>query len=180
MNKKYNDLEYIEIAKIINTHGIKGYVKVNAYTEDLYDIRKYENLYLLKNNMLEQVEIEKLTTLNGYVLIKFKNIENIYEAEKLKNISIYVSKEERNIKNPIEDNDEYYISDLIGIDVYENEKLIGKLIDVIESSTDIYVIERLDKNKKNNILIPAHKNFIENINIEKKEMHVKLRGLDEI
>lgn len=90
------------------------------------------------------------------------------DAEKLKGQELFVHR-----KHAVElEEDEYFICDLIGIDVYEEDKLLGQLTDVLETgSNDVYIVQ--DSNMRE-ILIPALKSVVESIDIEGKRMQVKL------
>ena len=104
--------------------------------------------------------------------IIFYGIESINDAEKLKNKIIKIPDE---FALPL-DKDEYYIRDLYGLNVYdENKKFLGHITDVIQTgANDVYVINK-------NLLIPAIKECILKIDIKNKIMSVKLlKGLREL
>lgn len=176
MNKDIMD-KYIKIGQIVNTHALKGDLKVNMYTENLDDIKKYSYIYLDLDDKKEKFEIEKIRFSKKQVLLKLKNINHINDAEKLKDKYIYINEEQLLKNNPLQDN-EYYIKDLIGLNVLDQEGInIGKITEVLELNTDVYIV----KNKEGKeILIPAIKRFIKKVNIKEKKMIVELGGLDEI
>lgn len=230
-DNKSNETQYIEIGKIVNTHGIAGNVKVNMYTEDLLDIKKYENIYLKENKRVNSlihklnienkeknkektnrsnadkyinIKIEKISKVKNQVILKIENIDKIEEAEYLRDSSIYITKEELEEKNELNE-DEYYLVDLIGIDVYDVDLKIniGNIIDIQSyTQNDIYIVEtneeyeKLKQNKnikqnkkekpkdksniKKQILIPAVKEYILEVDLENNLMKIKLGGLDEI
>lgn len=107
------------------------------------------------------------------VLIKFKSIDTVEQAEKLRNSYLKLS------RDSVEDleEDRYYIVDLIGIDVYTDENiLLGKLEDIFNTgSNDIYVVkDELGKQ----ILLPAISDVIKQIDIKNKKMIVHIiKGL---
>lgn len=98
------------------------------------------------------------------VYIKLFEINNIEDAQKLKDSIIKIPE---SLALPLDEN-EYYLQDLYGLDVYEEENFLGKITDIIQTgANDIYVVN-------NKILIPAVKQYILNIDIKNKIMHVKL------
>jgi 16S rRNA processing protein RimM len=90
------------------------------------------------------------------------------EAEKLKGMDLYVAR-----KHAIElEEDEFFMADIIGLEVYEGEKRLGILTDILETgSNDVYIIT--DDNKKE-LLIPALKSVVKVIDIEERVMQVIL------
>lgn len=172
----------IKIGQIVNTHSLKGNIKVNMYTETLEDIKKYSYIFISLKNMDEdkekiKFEIEEIKFLKNQVILKLKGIEDISEAEKLKNKYIYITEEQLKKNNPLKNN-EYYIKDLVGLDVInEKGEKVGILSEVLELNTDVYVVKR---SFGKDILIPAIKQFVKKVNIEENKMLVSLGGLDEI
>jgi 16S rRNA processing protein RimM len=165
-----SDIKFISVGKIINTHGLNGEVKVFPTTDDL------NRFSLLKSVFINHIEYEiKNYRINkNLVFIKFKDVDDINAAEKLKGFFLEISKDKA---LPLA-LDEYYLCDLYNICVYdENNNFLGKLIEIIQTGAhDIYVVFNKDlKNKKSRkILIPAVKKFILSVDIKNKKMHVKL------
>lgn len=166
--------EYFEIGQIVNTSGLKGIVKVNSFSDD---IRRFENLSKVligKNKNLTEYMIEEVRYSKNQVLIKFRGIDTIEEAETFKNCYIKIKREE--LEELPEDT--YYIIDLIGINVYlENGILVGEIIDVFPTgSNDVYVIKR---EENTDLLIPAIKDVVKSISIQEKKMIINLiEGLE--
>ena len=167
-------VEYFEIGHISNTHGLKGEMKVRPFTEDK---KRYEELKKILINIKDEYkeyEIESVRYQKDVVLLKLKGVEDIETAEKLKNHYISITREDaKNLQN-----NEYFIADLIGSEIFENEELIGILDDVFTAgASDVYVIKR--KGKKD-LLLPALKSIIKNVNVENKRIDVEIpRGLED-
>ena len=161
--------EFFELGQIVNVFGIKGFVKVVAYTEDISRFKQLDKVFLVKNEIKKEYEIEEVKYHKNFVLIKFKNINTVEEAETLRNYYIQVKRE--TLGEP--DEGTYYIADLIGIDVYSDEgKFLGILEDIYNTgSNDIYVVR--EKNGKQ-ILLPAINDVIKEINITDKKILVHL------
>ena len=162
-------LPNLEIGQIVNTFGIKGQIKVKPFTDD---IRRFDNLkevYVEKNKTKKEYEIEEVKYHKDMVLIKFKSIETVEQAEKLKNSYITIS---RDSAEELEE-DRYYIVDLLGLEVYTDEQiLLGILEDIFNTgSNDIYVVKSSDGKQ---ILLPAIKDVVKNIDIENKKITVHI------
>ena len=161
--------EYFEIGQIVNTFGIKGFVKVNPFTDDLERFEELDSVFVIKNKESIEMKIEEIKYHKNLVLIKFKGIEDINMAEKYKGCYIKI-KREATRKLP---KDTYFIADLIGLPVYEeNGNLLGKLDDIYNNkSHDIYVVkDELGKQ----ILLPSTKEVIKQIDIENEKIVVHL------
>lgn len=143
------------IGKIINTHGIRGELKVEPYTFDNKRFSKLKSVYVgddLKEFLIKKVRV------NNFVYITFEGFENINDVLNLKGLEIYIKDEDR---LDLEE-DQYYISDIIGKKVYDTEdNYIGILKNVLEyPANDIFIIESDDKSIYQ---IPAVKEFIKKI-----------------
>ena len=161
--------EYFEIGQIVNTFGIKGFVKINPFTDDLERFEELKSVFVVKNKELIEMQIEEVKYHKHLVLVKFKGIEDINMAEKYKGCYIKIKRE--NARKLPEDT--YFIADLIGIKVYdENGNLLGKVDDIYNNkSTDIYVIKD-DLGKQ--ILLPSTKEVIKQIDVDEEKMVVHL------
>ena len=158
-----------EIGQIVNTFGIKGFVKVNPFTDDMERFEELESVLVEKNKELIEMKIEEIKYHKNQVLIKFKGIEDINMAEKYKGCYIRINRKDAR-KLP---KDTYFIADLIGIKVYDdNGNLLGKVDDIYNNkSHDIYVVKN-DLGKQ--ILLPSTKEVIKQIDIDNDRIVVHL------
>ena len=159
-------MEFYEIGKIINTHGLKGLMRIEYYHYEPKKLMEVSSIYLGEEKI--KYTIKKITT-NKKILLNLQGIDDINEAEKLKNYKIFISLDEKEIL--IEDKDEYFIEDIIGISVYDTkDKYIGKITNIHKTSkNDIYEIDNDIKK-----LIPSSKQFIKKIDLENKKITVEL------
>ena len=161
--------ELLDIGKIVNTRGIKGEVKVIPLTDRLERFNCLEWIYIDKNNCLEKYFIESTSFFKNFVYIKFKEVKDLETAENLKGLYVKVDRENA-VKLP---QDTYFICDLIDSHVYECEgRFLGKLKDVLKTgSNDVYIIETEGEKE---ILVPALKTVVKEINLEEKIIRVSL------
>lgn len=161
--------EYFEIGQIVNTFGIKGLVKVKPFTDDLERFEELKSVFVVKNKELIEMQIEEVKYHKDLVLIKFKGIEDMNMAEKLKGCYIKINRKDAR-KLP---EDTYFIADLIGIKVYDDEgNFLGKVDDIYNNKVhDIYVIKD-DLGKQ--ILLPSTKEVIKDIDIDDDKIVVHL------
>jgi len=158
------NMNYTQVGKIINTHGVKGEVKVYPLTNNIYRFDQLKKVYLGKDKL--KVEVEKIRYHKEMVIIKFMGINDINQIISFKDDFIYVDEEDR-IELP---EGHYFIYDIIGCIVYNTHgEKIGTVVDVIQSaSNDVYVVKEYDIDKE--YLIPAIKEFIIHVDVDKKKI----------
>ena len=165
--------KYFEVGQIVNTFGIKGFVKVKPFTDDMERFEELKSVLVEKNKELIEMQIEKVQYKQTVVLLKLKGIEDMDMAEKFKGCYLKIKREDAR-KLP---EDTYFIADLIGLNVYTEEgQLLGKVDDIYNNkSNDIYVIkDELGKQ----ILLPGIKDVIKHIDIDNEKIIVHLlKGL---
>ena len=161
--------EYFEIGQIVNTFGIKGFVKVKPFTDDLERFEELKSVFVVKSKELIEKQIEEVKYHKNLVLIKFKGIEDLNMAEKLKGCYIKINRKDAR-KLP---EDTYFIADLIGANVYDEDgNLLGKVDDIYNNKVhDIYVIKD-DLGKQ--ILLPSTKEVVKDIDIDNDKIVVHL------
>ena len=163
----------LEIGQIVNTFGIKGEVKVKPFTDDIKRFDKLKKVNIEQKNSKQEYEIENIKYHKDMVILKLKGIDQIEQAELLRNSYLKI---DRNEEEPLEENT-YYIVDLLGLSVYTEEGiLLGILDDIYNTgSNDIYVVkDSLGKQT----LLPAIRDVIKKIDIENQKIIVHvMKGL---
>ncbi|KAB3535193.1 16S rRNA processing protein RimM [Alkaliphilus pronyensis] len=158
-------MKFLRVGKIVNTHGIKGGLKVVPTTDYPERFEELEYVYLDKTTKLT---INKIQYVKNMVIVTFQDYGDINLVEGFKGKALYIDESQRR-ELP---EDTYYIIDLIGIDVYTvDEVYLGKVKDIIQTGpSEVYVI-RNDEGKE--VMIPAVKEFMPVIDIEAKKIIVK-------
>jgi len=163
---KGEDMEFYETGKIINTHGLKGLIRIEYYHYKPKKLMEASSIYVGKEKTKYSI---KNITVNKKILLNLHGLDDINEAEKLKNSKIFINLEEKELL--IEDKDEYFIEDIIGLNVYDTkDKYIGKITNIHKTGkNDIYEIDNDIKK-----LIPASKQFIKIIDLKNNKIIVEL------
>lgn len=159
--------DLLQVGIITKTHGLRGEVKVFPTTDDARRFKKLKEVILDTGREKITLEIEGVRFFKNLVILKFKGIDNINDIERNTGKSLYVTRE-----NAVKlGKDEYFIADLIGIDVFDEEgRRLGVLKDVIETgANDVYSIE-LENSQE--LLLPAIKQCILDVDIDNKKMKV--------
>lgn len=161
-------LEYISIGQIVNTHGIRGEVKVYPLTDSVERFDQLDHVYIEEGSGLTALDVINVKYIKNMVIIKFKGIDDVQSAEQLRNKYIKVHRKDT-VKLP---KDSFLICDLIGLPVFtEAGEALGKVTDVLQTgSNDVFVVK--DKDKE--ILIPGLKSIFKAIDIENAKIIVEL------
>lgn len=161
--------DLLQAGVITTTHGIRGEVKVFPTTDDVHRFEDLDSVLLYTGRDYMKLEIENVKYFKQYAILKFKGIDNINDIEKYKGRSLYVTRDQA---IPLEE-DEYYIADLIGLDVYlESGEKFGVLKDVMETgANDVYIVET-EEGKE--VLIPAIHECVLDIDVEENRMEIHL------
>jgi len=164
----------LEIGKIVNTHALRGDVKIQYWCDDPELFHELEYVYVDG----EKFDIVNSRLHKNFVILHLKGIEDINVAETYKNKVLTV---EREMLGELPDGT-YYICDLLGLEVLKLDgKKLGTIEDIIKTgSNDVYVVEN---GTKKPILLPVIDDVVKEVNVEEGYVKVELmKGLvdDEI
>ena len=171
--------DFISIGKIQKTVGISGYLNIKFLTDfplrflNLRQVRIFneEKKIFIKNEITgnENFIIEDFKFINDYGRILFRFYGSIDNAKKLINSLILVSEKD---KLNLEENS-FYFFDLIGCEIKNNNKLIGRVISVENYGGDDLLNIKIYDNEKE-FLLHMVKSFIKKIDIRNKIIEVEL------
>lgn len=159
-------MNYLYIGKLVNTHGIKGEVRLLSkfrYKDKVF-VKGFK-VYVGKDK--EEFEIEKYRAHKNFDMLVFKDNYDINKVEYLKGSLVYINKDDLHL-----DDDTFLSIDLIGFNVIIDNKNIGIIKEVLDTpANEVLVLD-------NNVMIPYVKDFIDNINIKEKIITIKnIKGL---
>ena len=168
--------DLLQVGVITTTHGVRGEVKVFPTTDDPARFKKLKNVVSDTGKEMIDLEVAGVKFFKNMVIVKFKGIDNINDVEKYRKKSLYVTRE-----NAVElKKNEYFIADLIGLSVESDEgEDLGEVSDVLQTgANDVYV---LSKEGTDDILLPAIRECVKNVDLEGGKMTVHfLPGLREL
>ena len=152
----------LQVGAILDTHGLRGEVKVFPTTDDPSRYDDLEEVELLtKEGKYIHLEVEHVRYFKNLVIVKFKSYDNINDIEQYKKCNLYVTRE-----NAVElEEDEYFVADLIGLTAKSDEgEELGTLTDVLTTgANDVYVITGADWEE---LLVPAIHDCVQEVNVE--------------
>ncbi|SIS37719.1 ribosome maturation factor RimM [Salimicrobium flavidum] len=167
--------EYLNVGKIVNTHGIKGEVKIKRITDFEERFKKGRTLYWTSGETDDPIALTVDTHRihKGFDLLSFREYPTINDVEPLKNGMLMVKKEEIGSLGA----DEFYFHEIIGCYVYTKTGLyVGKIKEILTpGANDVWVVDREDKG---DALIPYIEDVVIRVDIQKQSVIIEpMEGL---
>jgi len=167
--KEFIEEDLINIGKIVGTYGYQGMVRVVPLTDFPQRFKQLKRVILWHQGMGKEVAVEASRPYKAVHLLKLEGIDSREEAQLYQNALLKIEESEL---YPLPEG-YYYHFQLQGLSVYDEEKgLLGELTDILETgANDVYVVKSREYGE---ILLPAIKEVILDIDLEEKKMLVKL------
>ena len=165
--------DLLQVGAITSTHGVRGEVKVFPTTDDAKRFSKLKEVELETREGTTTLHIKGVKYFKQFVILKFAEYDSLNDVESIKGRKLFVTR-----KNAVKlQKDEYFIVDLIGLKVIDEEKQMeGTLTDVLQTgANDVYDITLADGR---NLLLPAIADCVLHVDLENKviKIHI-LEGL---
>ncbi|MBB1080187.1 ribosome maturation factor RimM [Limosilactobacillus sp. STM2_1] len=168
-------MEYYNVGKIVNTHGVRGEVRVLATTDFISErFAPGSTLYLQEETEPLALKIEKARQHKGFILVKFMGYDNINDVEKFRDHELMVSADDQ---QPLDDG-QYYYHQIIGLAVETTDgQKLGKIKEILSpGANDVWVVERPGKR---DLLLPVIDDVIKKVDLDNQLVKVELmEGLE--
>lgn len=147
--------KYIYLGRIVNTHGIKGELRL------LSDFEKKELVFkkdfpIYIGQVKQKEIITNYRTHKEFDMVTLKGYTNINEVLKYKGEKVYINKEDLHLKE-----EEYLYAELIGLFIYENEEKLGIVKNIVYNKSNILLYIEGEKN----FYIPLNQEFIKKVDV---------------
>ena len=163
--------KYLETGKIVGTHGIRGMVRVRAWSDSGEFLTNFKRFFLSPNGENE-LKTLKIQPHGGVVLVAFKGIDTVEQAESLRGKTLYISRED--IKLP---EGRYFIDDLIGCGVFDADSGVkyGEISEVSQTgANDVWHVRSGEKE----YLLPAIDEVIATVDPENERLEIRpMKGI---
>jgi 16S rRNA processing protein RimM len=157
-------MEYICIGKIVQTHGIKGELRIRSnFLKKDRVFKKGFNLYLGEDKIKETINTYRPH--KDFDMVTFDGYNNINEVLKYLKLLVYVRKEDIELKS-----DEYILEELVGLNVIEDGICLGKVREIVYNNSNILLNVVSDEHS---FYIPNNANFIKKVNLDNNEVIVE-------
>ena len=166
--------QYLQVGVISSTHGVRGEVKVFPTTDSPQRFRELKEVMLDTGREQLSLEVEGVKFFKQFAILKFKGYDYINDIEKYKGCSLKIAEE--NLTDL--DDGEFYYHEIIGLDVYEGDTLIGQVKEILQpGANDVWVVKR--KGKKD-LLLPYIPPVVLDVDVAAGRIEVELmEGLDD-
>lgn len=161
--------EFTYVGKIVNTHGLKGEVRI------LSDFEKKDKVFIPGMTIYigRKKEKEIINTYRHhkvFEMITMKGYSDINEIIRYKGLYVYVKKEDLNLND-----NEYLDSDLISLNVYVDNNNIGIITDIRDSGHNKFLVIKTDEKE---VFVPMQDEFIKEVNLKDKKIVIKpIKGM---
>lgn len=155
--------KFLEAGQIVNTHGIRGEVKIMPWCDGPAFLKAFSTFYIEGT----PYSVESSRVHKNMLLCKLKGIDDVSVAQTYKNKVVHIDRDSAPIAK-----DRVFIADLIGLPVYADGQEIGVLKDVYTGpANDVYLVKG-----QREYMIPAVSEFLEDVNVD--EGYIKVRLLE--
>ena len=162
--------EFLEIGKIVGTHGVRGMVRIQPWSDSGDFLCRFKSFYL--DGGKTKINASKITPHGQVVIAAFEGVNSIEAAEGYRGRVLFIKREDAKLPEG-----RYFVSEIIGSEVFDADtnELLGILSDVSETgANDVWHIKRGDRE----YLVPAIESVIVSVNIDEEKIVIKtLRGI---
>ena len=152
--------QFLECAKIINTHGVRGDVKLESLCDSPEVLASLERVFVLEDGKYREIEVKQASVFKQFVLATLEGIDDMDKAIAMKGTMLYASRDDFELGEG-----DFFIADLLGLPVIDNLNgtVYGKIKDVINrGASDIYVVNTPNGEK----MIPVVDEFVKRVDLE--------------
>ncbi len=152
---------YIECAKVVNTHGCHGGVKMESWCNSPEELASLKRLFFKEGASYRECRVLKASVMKQFVVAVLDTVDSMDLALALKGKTVYALREDFHLEKG-----EYFIADLAGLPVIDAKSgaSYGKLLEVINrGASDIYVIQTPNGER----MMPAVDEFVDHVDVEK-------------
>ena len=160
--------ELISVAKILNFHGIKGEAKLGFSKGREKQIEALKKVFVKKNNEYKELNVSSVRFHKQFAIVKFKEFLTVNDVEEFKGCDLYLSRTE--VEENL-DNDEYLISDLIGMDVYDEDGSCIGVVSAVGENLANDLLSVKDANGKEH-LVPFVKEIVPVVDLKGRKVVV--------
>ncbi len=153
--------KYLECAIIINTHGVRGDIKLESLCDSPSVLAGLKRVFLCEKGAYREIKVLHASVFKSFVLATLEGVDDMDKAMAMKGKTLYADRDDFALAEG-----DYFIIDLIGMSVIDNKdgKIYGKIIDVINrGASDIYVV----KTESGDRMMPAVPEFVKNVDLDR-------------
>lgn len=163
--------KYLEVGKIVSTHGLKGEVRVEPWCDSPEFLCQFKGLYL--NEQGDKIKVMSSRRQKNIVIMNLSGINTIEQADAMRGKVLYIDRNDVKMNDGV-----YFVQDIIDIEVYDidTDVYYGNVTEVFKTgANDVYQIT--DKQGKN-YLMPVIPDVVINTDIDDNKMYIRpIKGI---
>ncbi|MFC4652199.1 ribosome maturation factor RimM [Lactococcus nasutitermitis] len=168
---------FYKVGIIVNTQGLQGELKImptTDFAEERFSKGTVLSLFDKKDNFVQELTVKTGKSYKNMYLVKFEGLYHINDVEKFKEFSLKIPEESLSEL----DAGEFYYHEIIGLDVYEGERFIGEISEILQpGANDVWVVKRKGKR---DLLLPYIPAVILKVDLPNHRVNVDIMdGLDD-
>lgn len=157
--------KYLDVGKIVGTHGVKGELRVQPWCDSPEFLCDFTKLYFDEGE--KELKVLKSRVNKNVVIVKIEGIDTLERANLIRGKVLYIDREDAEI-----DDGSYFVQDIVGMEVVDNDsgKIYGTVTDVLKTgANDVY---QVTDNEGKNYLVPVINDVIINIDLESDKIYI--------
>lgn len=161
--------QYLEVGKIVGTHGLKGEVRVDPWCDSAAFLCKFKKLYYTDGS---EISVVSARPHKNIAIVLFKGIDSVEQADLLRGKILYINRNDAHLPE-----NTHFIQDIIGLKVYDIDSgaEYGEITDVLKTgANDVYQISKDEKD----YLIPVIPEVVIETDIENGILKIRpIKGI---
>ncbi len=158
--------DYFLVARIVGNYGFDGYLTVKSLTDFNDTLFSLREAFIFVFGDYRKFIVEEIIEKNGQIILKFENFDTFDDVVFLFKKNIYVPAEKARKLGK----DEYFVHELIGLNVYQKSRFFGKVIDVLTlTANDVLVVETREGKEA---LVPFVNDFVFDVDVLNKRLEI--------
>lgn len=155
---------WVSVGAFASTHGVRGDIKLRSFTAEPEAILEFDELHRGKDGPVISIHFSKVT--KGMLVVSVDGVSSREEAQALNGVELYVA---RDAFDEIEDEDEFYMADLVGLRVKSpSGKELGQVRAIENFGSDDLVDILLKESAKGigrSLMVPFTVGYVPKVNI---------------
>ncbi len=153
-------MDYVYVGKIVNTHGIKGELRILSDFEKKDVVFKEGFPLYIGEGHIKEI-ISGYRHHKSFDMVTFEGYDNINQVLNYKGMKVYANREDLNLKT-----DDFLLEDLIGFAIKDNGETLGKVKEIVYNGSGTLLVVEGTKT----FYIPNNKEFVKKVNLETAEI----------
>lgn len=156
-----------QLGQVIKSHGLKGEVSIALDVDFPEEYQELESVFLLINEKLVPFFIEYIQINGNKAIVKFEDIDAIEDTANILKTSLFLPLDFL----PELDEGKYYFHQLVGCEVFQMNKPLGIVKEVIDLSSNELLVVIVDQHE---VLIPIQDEILKKVDVKNKRIDVEL------